>query len=294
MPWARLLGLFGVIAAGWCLHWLTSDPAFAVDTAAVPIEGARYTSATALRARAGLAGTERPNLFQVATRDLERELAALPALRGVVVTARLPDRLTVQVVERQPILVLRTPVARWLVDVEGVLFAPDTAATPDPPGDGADGASLPVVDDLRPAAAGMRLGDRLDPLDLEVMRLLAGLTPADIGSVADGLAVRIEEPGGWVLESAGRWQAAFGLYTQTLRPPARIPLQVQCLRALLASREPDVRVVTLSVSGDRCGTFQESGPRRPGARSTPRADEPEPTPREREGRATPRPKRQRR
>jgi hypothetical protein len=292
MPWARLAGLSGVIVAGWCLHWLTTDPAFAVNAAAVPIEGARYTSATVLRSRAGLALDGPTNLFQIATRDLERALAALPALRGAVVTASLPDQLTVQVVERQPILVLRTAVARWLVDVEGVLFAPDTAASTDEPGSGADGSGLPAVDDMRAEAAGMRLGDRLDPLDLEVARLLGSLAPADVGSTADALALRIEEPGGWVLESVGSWQARFGLYTPALRPPGQIPLQVQCLRALLANRERDVGVVTLSVSGDRCGTFREAGPRRPGARSTPAADDAGPPARERERRATPRPRRQ--
>ena len=76
---------------------------------------------------------------------------------------------------------------RLLVDATGLLFA-ETDATPP-----ASLGRLPVISDSRSASASFRVGaeaDRIDPVDLDVARRLASLTPAQVGSGSSGLRVR--------------------------------------------------------------------------------------------------------
>jgi cell division septal protein FtsQ len=265
VPWARLAGATGAFALGWCLYWLTSDPAFAVDASALTVEGARFTSQAQVREATSLDAEDRPNLFRIPTDTMEAALGALPAVRGAIVTTSVPDGVRIQLVEREPILVWRTGTGSWLVDVEGRAFAT------------ADSTSgLPVIEDMRPSDPGLAVGSDLAPLDLEVARLLGAVTPAAIGTGADSLSLRVEPDEGWVLEAPGQWRAVFGNYAATVRSTDLIPLQVQCLGALLAQERP--RLVTLSVAADRCGTFRGPGARPrdrtgrtadPGARRTP-------------------------
>jgi hypothetical protein len=122
------------------------------------------------------------------------------------------------------------------------------------------------------------MGGRLDPLDLEVARLLGAVTPAQLGSVVTTLAISVDDVDGWVIWAPGGWKAIFGHYTPDLHRTEDIPQQVQCLASLLADREPQVGTVLLAVSADRCGVFTDaspSGTRNP-ARS-PAAASPEPS-----------------
>jgi hypothetical protein len=254
VPWARLLGATGLVAATWGLYLVTSDPMFVVDASSVPVEGARYASPAEVRARLGLVAGRDPNLFLVATSDMERSLAEVPGVRAANVVASLPNRLTVQLIEREPIAVWRTATGGWLMDVEGVLFAPESSGT----------VELPAVEDLRSTDVAPSLGDRLAPIDLEVARLLGAIRPEDVGGEASELLLTLDEESGWVLEAPDQWRAIFGHYTPTLRPPTTVAQQVQCLASLLARPNLQVNVVTLSVTADRCGTFKgpQNRPRR--------------------------------
>jgi hypothetical protein len=258
VPWARLVGATGVIAAAWSLHWLVSDPTFVVDAASVPVEGARFATPAEVRSRLGLVAGRDPNLFLVPTSDMERSLEELPGVRSASVVASLPDGLTVRVIEREPIAIWRTSTGSWLADVEGVLFAPEWAA----------GTPLPAVEDLRPIEVAPGLGDRLAPIDLEVARLLGALRPKDLGGNATELLLTLDETSGWVIEAPDEWRAIFGHYTPTLRPPATVERQVQCLAALLARENVRVDAVTLSVTADRCGTFTGPSARQRRERNT--------------------------
>ena len=103
-------------------------------------------------------------------------------------------------------------------------------------------------------------GERVDPVDLEAVRLLGALTPELIGSEAPALTLSVDDESGYVLEWPDHWRAVFGHYTRTLLPPDRIPAQVQCLGELLREREDSVVGATLAVSADRCGTFLPGAP----------------------------------
>jgi hypothetical protein len=261
IPWARLVGAAGLVATGACLTWLTTDPTFAVAANGVPVTGARYTGSDVIRSRMGLTAGALPNIFRLDTGAMEDAVTRLPAVRAAIVTATLPDHLSVTVIERSPILVWASAGADWLVDIEGMLFAPTGTATADELGSGATGTSMPRIDDQRVTDPPLGVGDRLDPLDLAVVRLLGTLTPADVGSSADRLYLHLDPKLGYVLVAHNLWRAVFGIYTPVLRPPSEIPQQVQCLRSLLADREAAVAVITLSVSLDGCGTFRNATPR---------------------------------
>ncbi len=260
----------GVVGVGALMVCLTSDPFLRVDPATVTIDGLRYTDPAEVRSRMGLTGPVRPATVTISTRSMEHTIAQLPTVASVKVRAVMPDQLTVDVVERAPMVDWRIGDDGWLVDVDGVAFAAASKASGDERGDGATGSALPAVDDQR-AAASLELGATVDVMDLEAVRSLGAITPKMIHSSAPALYLTLEDQDGWVLTAPGHWRAVFGHYTRTLAPPGRIPLQVQCLRGLLDKDERTVDQVTLAVSADRCGTFVSGTPEpTPKARRTPR------------------------
>ena len=272
IPWARVLGVLGmagVIAVG---AWFLGDPTFRVDPRTVRVSGARFTDAEAIRRMTGLAGDVRPSLFVLATRRMEADLETMPTVVRADVTATLPDQVAISVVERTPMVAWLVGEEGYLVDVEGVVLGLTSAVPATELGDGSTGSGLPALQDDR---AGTRLvpGERVDPVDLEAVRLLGAVTPDLIASEAPALTLTVDDQSGYVLAWPGRWRAVFGHYTRTLLPPDRIPAQMRCLRELLREREGAVVGATLAVSADRCGTFVPGTPeptRRP--RRTPRPD----------------------
>jgi hypothetical protein len=268
----RLLGILGMAAVVAAGAWLLGDPAFRVDPAGVTVTGARFTDAAAIRARTGLGGGARPTLFILATRQMESDIEQLPTVVRADVTATLPDQVSISVVERTPMVAWWTGDQGWLVDVDGVVLGPTSAIGSEELGDGSTGSALPAIVDDR-ADVTLTPGERVDPVDLEAVRLLGAITPALVSSQAPALTLSIDDTDGYVLAWPGHWRAVFGQYTRTLLPPDRIPAQVQCLSALLGDREGTVTGATLAVSADRCGTFLPGTPeptRRP--RRTPKPD----------------------
>lgn len=286
VPWSRLAGAAGLVAVSAALYWVTTDRSFAVDANEIPIEGARYTSEADVRAAMALPADRLVNIFRIATDDLEARIETLPAVRDASVVATLPDAVGVIIEERRPMLVWRAAGESWLVDGDGLLFASAATADPTELGTGATGTALPAVDDRR-SLDPLRLGDVVPPLDLVVARLLLTVTPDMVRSTEPALYLWLDDTDGFVLEAPDAWQAVFGPYTPVLRPPSIIPQQVQCLDALLGSREADVVTVLLALSDETCGTFQERVRPRP----TPKAgrDGAGSEDRPRGGRATPRP-----
>lgn len=273
MPWSRIAGAAGLVGVSAALYWATSDATFAVDPRAIPIDGARFTPEADVRTAMALPDDRFVNIFRIATNDLEARIETLPAVRDATVTATLPDQVVVRVEERTPMLVWRAGTDAWLVDRDGLLFAPAGALTAADLGTGATGSALPAVDDRR-SGEPLTLGSTVAPLDLDVVRVLLTVTPAMLRSEAPELYLSMDDTDGYVLEAPGAWRAVFGPYTPVLRPPDIIPRQVQCLDALLAGREEEVALVTLALSDQACGTFQERVTPRP----TPRGGRPGPTP----------------
>lgn len=150
---------------------------------------------------------------------------------------------------------------------DGADSAPDGAdsvpdGAPAAPGSAAQGrdarprTALPRIDDWRERSASIVAAARLPAIDLLVVRQLLALTPDSLGSRASELTLRANDDTGYVL-SSDSWQAVFGHYTPTLRPPEDLPRQVQCLRWLLAAGEKRLDTVRLAVSTNGCGTYRE-------------------------------------
>jgi hypothetical protein len=253
--------------------WFLGDPTFRVDPRTVTVSGARFTHDSEILQTTGLVGDVRPSLFVLATRRMEALLEQLPTVVRADVTATLPDRVTISVVERTPIFAWLTGEGGFLVDTQGIVLGPTSAIDEPDLGDGSTGSSMPADVDERTGTQQVP-GEHVDAVDLEAIRLLGALTPERIGSRAPTLSLSVDDDSGYVLEWPGHWRAVFGHYTRTLLPTDRIPVQVQCLTELLKAREDSVVGATLAVTAERCGTFVPGTPeptRRP--RRTPRPTE---------------------
>lgn len=166
---------------------------------------------------------------------LER-LRSLPAVADARIEPRLLDAVEISVVEKPPAFVWRTAKARMVGAADGTLIA----STPIDGKLPADLASLPQVDDRRPAGAQLKVGDAVAPGLLDTAVRLAKIDPARLGSTASRLDVRLDVEHGFLLVSTKPdWQAAFGLYglDPTHQQPAegRIEEQLAAVRTLFAA-----------------------------------------------------------
>lgn len=243
---AALLALLVAIAG---IYGAASSSAFAVRR--TQVSGATWTPDQAILA--ALAVPPGQNVFLIDTTELARRLAAIPAIRSASVAVALPDEVRVAVDERTPLLVWQVGERGYLVDETGLVIADARTAPPDAP-------ALPVIDDGRAASAEIGIGSTIAPVDLDAALRLGALKPADMGSAASRLAIRVDDDQGYVVRAEpDGWSAVFGFYTPTLRTTALIPGQVRLLRSLIADREPSVLRVILA--DDRSGTYVP----RPGA-----------------------------
>jgi hypothetical protein len=171
----------------------------------------------------------------------------------------------VAVSEREALMAWRVGERRFLVDAEGRLIAELPA---DPPAAADD---LPVMDDARYASQSLGVGSSLDEVILDAALRLASLRPADVGSGARSLVLRVDDTDGFTMRTRpASWTAVFGFYTPTLRTTELIPGQVRLLRSLLAGRETDIARVILA--DDHSGTLipvEESAKPTPDGTSAP-------------------------
>ncbi len=229
---AGIAGLYGVATTG----------AFTVTRTA--IEGATWTREHELVAALALPPDQ--NAFAIRTADLVGRLISIPAVRGAVVTVALPDEVRVVISEREAQMAWKVGERRFLVDATGLLFA-DLDET------GSPGASLPVIDDRRAMSRNLGVGSALDAVTLDAALRLGSLIPADLGSSATRLELRVDDEEGFVIRGLPPdWTAVFGFYTPTLRTTELIPGQVRLLRGVLLGREETVLKVILA--DDRSGT----------------------------------------
>jgi cell division septal protein FtsQ len=255
---ARLLGAIGLVVVTALLFWLLTDDAFRVTDERITFRGLAHADEAEVRDY--LSDIDRgPNVFRVRATDIVSELSTLPAVDAAWARVTLPADVRVTLDERDPVFIWSNGQIDWLVDEEGMLFAPGAeAAETDEAVDQASQAAradLPVIEDSRivePPA----VGSFLPVADLAAMRQLLAITPELLDSTSSDLHLRIDERDGYVLESRDlSWRALFGHYTPSVQPPAVIPTQVQCLRWLLATEERRLGQVRLVPSDDGCGTF---------------------------------------
>lgn len=178
------------------------------------------------------------SVLAVDTRALRGRLERLPPIESVTVTASLPGRLEVAIVEREVAFVWETSSSRLLGAADGTLFVAlpaDTALEPRL-------APLPRIADARAASRLMSSGDRIPEALLRTALGLAELDPAALGSDADALSVQLDDEFGFKLvASQPRWEMALGVYgmdpNQTAAAAAaRLERQVTAVRTLFATR----------------------------------------------------------
>lgn len=229
---AGIAGLYGVATTG----------AFTVTRTV--IEGATWTQEHDLVA--ALAIPPDQNAFALRTADLVGRLISIPAVRGAVVTVALPDEVRVVISQRQAQMTWKVGERQFLVDETGLLFAGlDETGSPGP--------DLPVIDDRRAISMNLGVGSTLDVVTLDAALRLGSLVPADLGSSATRLVLRVDDEEGFVIRGIPPdWSAVFGFYTPTLRTTELIPGQVRLLRGVLLGREETVLKVILA--DDRSGT----------------------------------------
>lgn len=239
----RSAAILAMLVAAGAGYGLTATPTFGFGRLAV--EGATITTEAAVRDAIGL--TPGQNLVGLATDPLAARVRELPTVAGVDISIGLPDVLTVRLAERRPIVVWAVGDQRYAIDETGLLFA-EVSNKPEAV------AGIPAVRDDRAAAAGLGVRSTLDPVILDAATRLGSLRPADVGSSASALHVRVSDERGFTVGSGtGGWVAVFGFYGRSQRTPALIPGQVQLLSALLAGREATVQTVVLA--DDRDGTY---------------------------------------
>lgn len=254
---ARLVGASGLVLLTSLLFWMLTDDAFRVTDASVSFAGLAHADEAAVRER--LADVERgPNVFRVRASQIVGQLSTLTEVDAASARVTLPADVTVELDERDPVFIWTNGAVSWLVDEEGMLFAPaDEAAAPPADPTLTARANLPIVRDAR-VTEQADVGTYLAPTDLRVMRLLLAVTPELLGSRAEELELYVDEEDGFVLESDRAWRALFGHYTPTLQPPEVIPRQVQCLRWLLGREERKLKEVWLALSDEACGTYSKT------------------------------------
>jgi hypothetical protein len=259
---ARVVGLALIVGSGAAMYWLTTATAFRIDAQSVRIGGLAYTDEEQVREAIGLAGNGRPNVFRVHAGAMAEALRNLPSVASAEVVVSLPDRLEINIVERQPLVVWRTESGAFLADISGALLAevaPVGSASPDPGSSAAPAEPLPQVEDLRAASQRLAIGGRLDSVDMAAARLLLTITPQDVGSRALALQLTVDDEDGYALVSEQPpWRAVFGFYTSNLRRPEDlVPRQRQCLESLIAGGEDRISIAYLAVDGDGCGTYRD-------------------------------------
>ena len=241
---ARAGAALAMLASAGAIYGVGASSAFAY--AGLRLDGAIYTDAGA--AESAIATARGQNLFRLSTAPLRAALEQLPTVAAADVGVQLPGTLHVTLTERVPVLVWKVGARRYLVDAGGYLFG--RLGDKPPP----QAAGLVVVDDRRAASAGLSMGLRLDPQDIDAATRLASLVPADVGSAATALQVRVTDENGFVVRADPQgWLAIFGFYTQSLRTTDLIPGQVRLLRSLLIGREPLIDRVILASDTD--GTY---------------------------------------
>ena len=122
------MGALGLVLLTTLLFWMLTDDAFRVTEADVSFEGLVHADEALVREH--LSDIERgPNVFRVRASEIVGELSTLTAVDVASARVTLPANLTVQLDERDPVFIWSNGELSWLVDEEGMLFAPADEAT---------------------------------------------------------------------------------------------------------------------------------------------------------------------
>ena len=115
---SKLVGLAVLLGASALLYHLASSPEFTIS--GVSVGGNRVLTAGEIEAAASATGL---NIFWVRRSELSQRLRLLPPVESADVSVELPDRLLIQVKEREPAAIWLAGETPFLVDREGLVLA---------------------------------------------------------------------------------------------------------------------------------------------------------------------------
>ncbi|MFB0536395.1 MAG: cell division protein FtsQ/DivIB [Anaerolineae bacterium] len=155
----KALGFFLLLALGGLTYQLFAAEAFYVYEASVA--GNRLVPAEAVYQNSGLEGM---SIFWINPAQVEAAIVSLPNIKEARVRCGLPDRVTIEVVERQPQVIWQQGEKRYWIDEEGTVL----------PALGELAEATVIVDlDERP----VQPGDRVDPQVIAGAQKLRSLLP---------------------------------------------------------------------------------------------------------------------
>ena len=118
--WGLVCSLFLGLVGGcfWVRQCLVHSSR--LNVAIKRIRGLRYVSESQVQSK--LSGFENRNLYCMDLDEIRNSIEQIPWVSEVVVFRTFPDRLTIEVKEREPIAFAKVDAATLLVDEEGVLL----------------------------------------------------------------------------------------------------------------------------------------------------------------------------
>ena len=230
----RVLAALGAVASASVLVALLAGPWLRVTE--VTWAGEHFTPTRDIERL--VSGQRGVSLLALDTGALRHALARLPAVAEASVSASLPGRVEVAIVEREVAFVWETHSARLLGSSDGTLFAAIRGEDALP----AEVAGLPRIDDRRGVARLIAVGDRIPDAQLRTALRLAGLDPVALGSGSAELSVRLDDEFGFGLVSSDpAWEMALGVYgtdpaETSADAAARLERQITAVRTLFATR----------------------------------------------------------
>lgn len=208
------LAMFVVVVLGVLSYFLFTSPTFRVGEAEVV--GAQRLSPAEINAALAISGQP---IFLLRPADLEMRLRlSYPELLSAKVKVGLPNRVSVIVEERQPVILWQQGEGYTWIDVNGVAFRP-RGETP---------LLIPIVALGTPPASGIPASDPLSPAPFLSPQMVAMIQA--LASDLPGGTVMLYDPRyglGW--SDPHGWRVFFG--TQ----PENIPLKLRVYQALAAS-----------------------------------------------------------
>jgi cell division septal protein FtsQ len=197
--WHHTPALAGLGLVTYLIGVVLTHPFFEVREVTVSRANPASAGLSTLPALQRLTQVVGTNIFRVNTAQLEEDLGRIPSVQRVRVLTALPDRLIVEIIEREPKVIWRTSHGPLLVDEEGVIIATAEMLPGQPAG---RPALLEILDqDQQGLAPGMTVDRRAITLAerLAVLLPAAGLPVKEFRYSARVGLVALTEPGVQVL-----------------------------------------------------------------------------------------------
>ena len=176
----KTLGVLLLLALGWLTYQFFATEAFYVYEARVV--GNQLVPAEEIYQNSGLEGM---SIFWINPARVEVTIASLPNIKEARVHCGLPNRVTIEVVERQPQVIWQQGENRYWIDEEGTVL----------PARGELAEATVIVDlDERP----VQPGDRVDPQVIAGVQKLRSLLP-ELTAVqyASNMGISFQSEQGW-------------------------------------------------------------------------------------------------